>query len=166
MKKLYLKIAMGVAMIAVVLSACQTPAEQHFETRWAGSSLEEIIASMESQFGGFDQTMMETNYRYNELYWAGVDGNWEYAGYQLDEMLGSLEKGFVRRPAREASAAQFLNTSAPTLMAAIKAGDKRDFMQSFTQFAASCNTCHAMEEVAFIQMIIPENRTSLVKFTR
>lgn len=149
-------------MAAVVISACQT-AETRYETRWAGENLAEILVNLEDQLGGFDQTMIETNYRYNELYWAGMDENWDYARYQLDEMLGSLEKGFVRRPAREVSAGQFVNTAAPNLMQTINEGNKEAFMDMFTGFAASCNTCHAMEDVPFIQMIIPEKRTSLVK---
>ena len=151
------------AMFAIAISACQTQTEQTFETRWAGEDLQEIISNLESQHGGFDQTMMQTNYRYNELYWAGQDGNWGYAEYQLDEMLEGLEDGFLRRPEREASAAQFVDQAAPRLLQAIQTGDKEAFQEAFVRFASSCNTCHAMEDVPFIQMIIPEIRTSLVK---
>lgn len=143
--------------------ACQQDASKQYETRWAGETMEEIIASFENQFGGFDRTMIETAYRYNELYWAGQDENWGYADYQLDEMIGGLEDGFIRRPEREISAAQFVNQAAPQLLEAIQKGDKEAFMQSFVRFASSCNTCHAMEEVPFIQVVIPEVRTSLVK---
>lgn len=152
------------AMIAVIIiSACGGQTEQKLETRWAGEDLQEVIQNLESQFGGFDQTMIQTNYRYNELYWAGHDENWGYADYQLDEMLDNLEKGFIRRPARQASAAQFVDQAAPRLLQAIQAGDKNAFDEAFIRFASSCNTCHAMEDVAFIQMTIPEVRTSLVK---
>jgi len=37
-------------------------------------------------------------------------------------------------------------------------------MESFNRFAASCNTCHGMEDVAFIQVIIPEQRTGVIKY--
>ncbi len=150
-------------MILIGVVACQTETAQQYETRWAGENLEEIIASFENQFGGFDKTMMETGYRYNELYWAGQDGNWAYAEYQLDEMLGSLEDGFIRRPDRELSSAQFVNQAVPQLMETIQNEDREAFLQSFVRFASSCNTCHAMEEVPFVQVIIPELRTSLVK---
>ncbi|MDR4988676.1 MAG: hypothetical protein RG741_07570 [Bacteroidales bacterium] len=162
MKRIFLILA-TLMLAGMIISACQTQTEQHFETRWAGEHLEEIIKNLESQFGGFDQTMMQTNYRYNELYWAGKDGNWAYAEYQLEEMLEGLEKGFVRRPQREASALQFVEQAAPRLLQTIQAGDQAAFMDAFTRFASSCNTCHAMEDVPFIQMIIPEVRTSLVK---
>ncbi len=154
----------AVMMAVIVISACQPQTEQRYETRWAGETMEEILDNIEDQFGGFDQTMMETNYRYNELYWAGLDENWGYAEYHLDKVLSSLKKGFVRRPDREASAAQFVNTSVPRLMETIEAGDKDAFLELFGRLAATCNTCHEMEDVAFVQVIIPEKRTSLVKF--
>ncbi len=162
--KRFTYIVFSVLMAAIVISACQPQTEQRYETRWAGETIEEIVAGIENQIGGFDQTMMETGYRYNELYWAGMDGNWGYAEYQLEEMLGNLEKGFVRRPEREASAGQFVNTAAPQLMATIASGNKQAFMESFNRFAASCNTCHGMEDVAFIQVIVPEKRTSLIRY--
>jgi cytochrome c553 len=150
-------------MLVIAFSACQTQTEQTFETEWAGEDLQEIISNLESQHGGFDITMMQTSYRYNEIYWAGQDENWGYADYQLHEMLEGLEDGFVRRPEREASAAQFVDQAAPRLLQAIEAGDKAAFQESFIRFASSCNTCHAMEDMPFIQVIIPEIRTSLVK---
>ncbi len=163
MKPTVISVFAFIAM-AIIISACQTATDQTFETRWAGEDLQEIVASLENQFGGFDQTMIQTNYRYNELYWAGQDENWQYAEYQLDEMLGNLEKGFVRRPERQASSVQFVDQAAPRLLQAIEAGDKEAFDEAFTRFASSCNTCHAMEDVAFIQVVIPDVRTSLVRF--
>ncbi len=162
--KRFASIMFVAVMAAIIIPACQTETNERYDTRWAGETMEEIIASLENQFGGFDQTMIETNYRYNELYWAGYDSNWGYAGYHLEKITGSIERGFVRRPAREAYSAQFLNANAPQLMETIEAGDRDAFMESFVRFAGSCNTCHEMHDVAFIQVIIPEKRTSLVTF--
>ncbi len=152
-------------VVIIIVAACGTQNEPKLETRWAGETLHEVIKSLESQFGGFDQTMIQTNYRYNELYWAGQDSNWEYAEYQLDEMLENLEKGFIRRPERQASSAQFVDQAAPRLLQAIQAGNKNAFDDAFARFASSCNTCHSMENVAFIKMNIPEVRTSMVKIS-
>ncbi len=151
-------------MAVIVISSCQTETEKTYDTRWVGETMEEILGNVESQFGGFSQAMKEVNYRYNELYWAGMDENWGYAEYQLDKLLDATLKGFVRRPDREASAAQFVNTSTPRLMETIQNGDKDAFAESFDRYAASCNTCHEMEDVAFIQTIVPEERTTLVRF--
>ncbi len=151
-------------MAVIVISSCQQDTEKTYDTRWAGETMEEILASFESQFGGFSQAMKEVNYRYNELYWAGMDQNWGYAGYQLDKLLGATRNGFIRRPDREPSAAQFVNNTSPQLMEAIEAGDKELFVERFNRFVESCNTCHEMEDVAFIQTVIPEKRTTLVSF--
>ncbi len=150
-------------MAAIMIGACQTEADQKIETRWAGETLEEIIGSIESQIGGFSATMVEVNYRYNELYWAGKDENWGYADYQLDKLLSSMENGFIRRPDREASASQFMNQVSPALQETIENTDKDAFVEQFNRFASSCNTCHDMEAVNFIQVIIPEVRTTLTQ---
>ncbi len=151
-------------MAVIVISSCQQDTEKTYDTRWAGETMEEILNNIEDQFGGFSQAMKEVSYRYNDLYWAGMDENWGYAEYQLDKLTDAILKGFVRRPDREASAAQFVNTNIPRLMETIENGDKDAFVESFDRYAASCNTCHEMEDVAFIQVIIPEERTTVVRF--
>ena len=37
--------------------------------------------TVEKHLRGLDVAMMEIGYRYAELYWAGMDSNWEYADY-------------------------------------------------------------------------------------
>ncbi len=162
--KRYIVFVFAGIMAAMMIGACQTETDQRIETRWAGETIEEIIGSIESQIGGFSATMVEVNYRYDELYWAGQDENWGYAEYQLDKLMGSMENGFIRRPDREASATQFMNQVSPSLAETIETGDKDAFVEQFNRFASSCNTCHQMEEVGFIQVIIPEIRSTLVQF--
>ncbi len=151
-------------MAVIVISSCQTETEKTYDTRWVGETMEEILGNVESQFGGFSQAMKEVNYRYNELYWAGMDENWGYAEYQLEHMIEAIEKGFVRRPDREPSAAQFMNNTSPQLMETIKNGTKDAFVEQFDRFVGSCNTCHEMEDVAFMQVIVPEERTTLIRY--
>ena len=150
--------------MGIAISACQPQTERTYQGEWLGGEPQEIIAEIEHQFAGFSQTMWETAYRYQELYWAGVDDNWEYADYQLEHILEALEQGFVRRPDREASSAQFVNQSSPALLETIEAGDREAFLDQFSVFTATCNTCHAMEDVAFITIVVPEVRASMVRF--
>ena len=42
--------------------------------------------------------MVETGYRYQELYWAGQDENWEYADYQLEKIKIAIENGLDADP--------------------------------------------------------------------
>lgn len=153
----------ALVMMAVIFQACNQATET-YETRWLGETKQEMINNIESQFQGFSRTMTETGYRYQELYWAGMDENWQYAEYQREHIEEALEDGFVRRPDREASAQQFMNVALTEMKEVIEAGNKEKFLENFTRFTASCNTCHAMEDVAFMVVKIPENRNTIIHF--
>jgi hypothetical protein len=164
MRKIWIQILAGCFTFLIMFGACQQTTEKEVvKSEWLGTNLQEMVENIESQFGGFDQTMIETGYRYKELHWAGVDENWDYALYQLDEMEGSIKKGFARRPAREASAQHFMETALSNLLNVIKDGNQEAFLQEFTAFTASCNTCHALEDVPFMMVKIPEVRTTVIQ---
>ena len=150
----------------LIFQACNnTPQEKEsYEAEWLGETQQEIINTIEDQFQGFSRTMVEVGYRYQELYWAGQDQNWEYAEYQREHIEEALESGFVRRPEREASSQQFMSVALPEMEKIIEEGNKEKFLQNFTRFTASCNTCHAMEEVAFMVVKIPEKRNTIIYF--
>lgn len=65
---------------------------------WIKGTETEQIKTIEKQFRGFDNAMVETGYRYQELYWAGQDQNWEYADYQIEKIKIAIENGLERRP--------------------------------------------------------------------
>ncbi len=147
-----------------IFQACQNAPQETYETEWLGETKQEMVNIIEDQFQGFSRTMMEVAYRYNELYWAGMDENWEYAEYQREHIEEAMEQGFVRRPEREASSQQFISTALPQMEEVIQMGNKERFQENFTRFTASCNTCHAMEEVAFMIVKIPEKRHTVIHF--
>lgn len=99
---------------------------------------------------GFDMAMVETSHRYAELYWAGIDGNWGYADYQLKKIRTAVENGLERRPKRAASAQTFLTMVIPHLEEAIVHKDSAKFWNRFDTFTSTCNTCHKDEQVPFI----------------
>ncbi|MBI4622980.1 MAG: hypothetical protein HY736_07095 [Verrucomicrobia bacterium] len=129
---------------------------------WIRGDTDEKFALVAKHLRGFDMTMFETGHRYIDLYWAGKDGNWEFAAYQLDKILQTVELGIERRPPRGASAQPFLKTAVPQLKEAIVAKDGALFEQRFTALTAHCNACHAMEKMAFVRVKIPETRVSPV----
>src|SRR3990167_6171567 len=71
---------------------------------WLNLPDNEKFKVIENQFRGFDKTMIEVGYRYNELYWAGVDQNWDSANYHLEKIEHTIKLGLERRPKRKASA--------------------------------------------------------------
>ena len=154
-----------VLMLVFTFQACQQTTQQTtFETQWLGETREEILDNIEEQFQGFSRTMMETAYRYHELYWAGMDQNWEYAEYQREHIEEAMDQGFIRRPERKQSAQQFMQQALPQMEKAIEEANPEVFMAAFTNLTASCNTCHAMGGVSFMTIKIPPKRNTVVYF--
>lgn len=125
---------------------------------WIKGTEEEKLEIIEEQFGGFSTSMVEIAYRYQELYWAGQDENWEYADYQLEHIEEAMEAGLVRRPSRKTSAEHFMTYTIVEIEDAIESGDKNIFNEKFEQMRRDCNSCHNMEKVPFIDVTIPKLR--------
>lgn len=108
---------------------------------------------------GFDMAMVEAGYRYNELHWAGLDRNWDYAAYQILKIRIAVNNGTERRPARSASAAM-LEPVLDRLDEAVVARDAQAFASGFNRLTMTCNACHTAEQVGFMWVRPPEVRVS------
>lgn len=51
--------------------------------------------------------IIETGYRYQELYWVGQDESWDYADYQIEKIRKAIENGLECRPKRAKSSEHF-----------------------------------------------------------
>ena len=107
--------------------------------------------------------MIETGYRYQELYWAGQDQNWEYANYQLKKIKVAIENGLQRRPKRAKSAEYFISSVLPKMQKAIDSKSKYFFDESFEDVTLNCNNCHAMEKVSYFNVQKPLQRQSPIR---
>lgn len=128
---------------------------------WLHGSVDERFAQVSKHLRGFDVAMVETGYRYGELYWAGRDGNWDYALYQLGKIETAVANGVERRPKRAASA-RMLEEPVRAMKAALEARDAAGFEPAFATLTATCNACHTAEQVAFIHVAAPTIRVSPV----
>lgn len=108
---------------------------------------------------GFDVAMVETGYRYGELYWAGQDQNWDYAKYQVEKIRTAIRNGVERRP-RRAQSAQMLEGALPGVEEAIIARDPALFTERFNVLTTTCNACHQAERVPFVHVRPPSVRMS------
>jgi hypothetical protein len=117
---------------------------------WLTGDTHQKFETIADQLGGFDQTMIEVQYRYTNIYWAGIEENWEYVLYQIEELRESLERGYIRRPARRRSSEMFFNTSLANLEQTAGEQDPELFIERFGELTRNCNACHAMEGVRFI----------------
>ncbi len=130
---------------------------------WLTGDVQQKFETVASHLGGFGRAMWEVDYRYQELYWAGQDENWQYAAHQTEELEEALEDGLERRPARTESAQHFLTVALPGLEEAIEKRDPELFESRFNVFMNTCNSCHALEGMQFISVRIPTDRRSSVR---
>src|SRR5262245_17068037 len=115
--------------------------------------------AVQRQLRGFETTMAEVAYRYTEMYWGGVDGNWDYAAHMQQELGKALELGLERRPQYRKSAETFLlKTTLPQVGEAIKKKDPALFKERIDALRAGCTSCHAAEKHAFIKIAVPTVR--------
>jgi len=129
---------------------------------WLKGSVDERFHAVAKHLRGFDMAMVETSHRYAELYWAGRDGNWGYADYQIKKIKTAIENGLERRPKRSASAQTFLTTVIPYLQEAIARKDSMMFWYRFSAVTSACNTCHQNEQMAFVVVSPPTVRSTVV----
>ena len=119
--------------------------------------------AVERQLRGFETTMAEVAYRYTEMYWGGVDGNWGYAEHMAREMGNAITLGLERRPQyRKNADALFLKGPYLQVMEAIKAKDADLFKQRIETMRAACTACHAAEAHPFIKIGVPTVRRNPV----
>src|SRR5699024_9194715 len=114
----------------LLLWSCRNNQEQN-QGKWIKGTEQEKLETIENQFRSFDMAMVEVAYRYQELYWAGQDENWEYADYQLEHIEEAMEAGFVRRPSRERAAEHFMTYTIVEMENAIESEDKDIFNEKF-----------------------------------
>ncbi|WP_418513576.1 hypothetical protein [Corallibacter sp.] len=138
----------SISIIALLLLwSCEHNQEQNAQGKWIKGTEQEKLEIVESQFRGFDMAMVETGYRYQELYWAGQDENWEYADYQIEKIRKGIENGLKRSPKRAKSAEHFLTVAIPEMEKALEKRDILVFNKNFQIFTNNCISCHAMEKV-------------------
>ncbi len=159
-----MKIAVAGILLAgfFIVIACQPqePSPPAGRDGWLKGTLPEKHEIIAGQFRGLDVAMVETGYRYQELYWAGQDQNWEYAAYQLEKIGTVIKTALVRRPKRAPSAEPFLNEVLPEVQKAIDSRDTLAFRVSFQFLTTKCNACHDKEKVPFFKVRTPVVRQS------
>jgi len=156
-----------VIIITLINYSCeeihQTQQSNNGKDGWLKGDNSEKFDLIASQLRGFDMAMIETGYRYQELYWAGQDQNWEYAMYQIEKIAKTIKNGLVRRPKRGESAKHFLEVTLTEMTLSIEKKDTILFNNQFNLLTNACNNCHIKENVSFFTVKGPINRPSPIR---
>lgn len=109
----------------------------------------------EAYLPGMGEIMGATQMRHAKLWFAGHAGNWELAGYELDEIKEGLDDAVTYHPVfKGAPVSAMLQkyTGAPLadLAKSIEAKDRAKFAKAFDSLTAACNGCHQAAEHGYI----------------
>jgi len=115
---------------------------------------EERFRRLQIYAGGTDQQMWQMGYRYEEVYQAIVDENWELATHHWGKMRNVFNVALMKRPNRTPNAeALFLDDHFQPLAAALAAGDASAAHETFLQGRQACLDCHVAEGFEFVNAI-------------
>ena len=144
------------------IAGCENKIDIPEKHSWIGDNPSDRWAMTASQFRGLDVAMVEVDYRYQELYWAGKDSNWAYADSQQAKVALALENALIRRPKRRASSENIFDGPLADVGKAINRQDVTEFETAITQLTAACNACHAAEGVPSFTVQAPIDRQSSI----
>jgi hypothetical protein len=144
--------------VALLAGACHSGSPDR--TGWIQGPTEQRWDTVERQLRGLDVAMIEIGYRYQELYFAALEANWEYAAHQLEHMEIALANALERRPQRRASAQAHFLPSLHGITRVVEAQQHERFEAAFSELTAACNACHTAEGVASFRVEVPAHRPS------
>ena len=155
MNKRYLAVA--AAMIALISwgdeSRAQSAEGQPASKKWITEAVNDPqrFERIEKYLRGFDQPMWEVGERYEKLHAALLRGNLELASYHWAKIKLTIENGAMKRPARKASADEFLlGATWDTVNAAFQSGELAAAWSGFETARIACMKCHVAERVGYM----------------
>jgi hypothetical protein len=101
--------------------------------------------------GGTYEQMWQIGYRYEQVYRAIVDENWELGLHHWTKLRDVLNVALMKRPNRTPNAeAMFLDSAWQQLEAALESERAEDAREAFLVERATCMACHVAEQMQFL----------------
>ena len=165
MKKLIILVFAVIAIVALVAGCSTTETEEKTETVTGTNSkgAKITIDQLADIQPGTAVQMKEVGDRLWVLYYAGIDGNWELAEYQIHEAESAISKLDITRPKRQELFKAFIDEDVEPLHEAVDSKDADGFKATFDEVVKSCNACHKKEKKAFIKWKVPSERPSYLE---
>ena len=144
----------AIAAIVALAAAVVLPAA-HGQPMHTHDPGEKPGAAMKAYSPGLGEIMALQQMRHSKLWFAGRAGNWELAGYELDELKEGFEDVAKLFPTvNDVSLPQAISAitavQLPDLGMSISARDRARFAVAFDKMTATCNACHQSTRHAFI----------------
>lgn len=146
-----------VALLVAGLALFRTPSSE------TGASPSAPVAEHdeEGEHGELAPYMASLQRFAEKLHLAGEAGNWELASFyehELEETAEEVGAGGFEEHGHEIGplVERWLLPAVERVGEAIEAGDAAAFGAAYGELVASCNSCHAATEHAFVRIVAPE----------
>jgi len=107
---------------------------------------------------GFGESMNVVHHHYLEIGQAGLDKNWQYAYFELKEMMEAVENiEKYQKDRKEIGLLKMLDKPVTELMHITKKENENSFKDAYVNLTNTCNACHLQTNYAFIKIEIPTN---------
>lgn len=101
--------------------------------------------------GGTDQQMWQIGYRFQQVYQAIIDENWELGHHHWIKLRDVLNVALMKRPNRTPNAERlFLDAQWERLEEALEAKDASEAREIFLAERSTCMACHIAEKMPFL----------------
>ena len=146
-----------IAILALAVSCTSTEDQKQVKktsNHWLteAESDGERFKRLETYLRGFDQPMWEVGHRYEKVYEAIDNKNYELASYHWKKIKKTIINGYLKRPARQKSAdSMFLNNGVwQSLDSALSSKSDKKIKAAFHIARQSCMACHLAEKVPYM----------------
>ena len=116
---------------------------------------------LQTYLRGFDQPMWEVGERYQSIYDALADQNYELAEYHWDKIKATIVNGYLKRPKRQQNSdAMFVKNIWDDVNKDFLSKDPKKAWDAFALTRQACMSCHEAEKVTFMNNMPLFRRTA------
>ena len=145
-------------------AAQPAPAPQQNVNDWLLNAPDDVgrFKLLQTFLRGFELPMWEIGERYQAIYDALGDKNYELAAYHWEKIKVAMVTGYLKRPKRQPNADEkFIKKIWDDVNKALLSTDPKLAWDAFASTRQACMSCHEAEKVAFINKQTLFRRTEM-----
>jgi hypothetical protein len=155
-KKISIKILVSISFI-LFLNACNPKQDRMDSLEHQIDSLSKRIDSAYAP--GLGEFMVSIQLHHAKLWFAGKNGNWELANFELGEIQEDLDDiQHYNKDRPEIKELPMIFSPLDSIRTAVDHKDAPGFNRSFTFLTITCNNCHQVTKHGFNKIKIPDSQ--------
>ena len=158
------------AIACSLLLAEGIPAAEQGPVESDTASLKAEIEQLRSLLPSQSHAMIDVEYHFANLWFAGKDSNWPLATFYLSETRSRVQWALRIRPVRKLASGKdldlkpladaFETSGAAAIRSAIDAHDAKAFETAYRATLSLCHACHVAAEKPFLRPDVPQHPAS------